>query len=60
VQSKRQRAAVPPAAHEYEERCQRPVAQLAQLEVHKAQAKNHPPSAKPHPQLDHQPRGAGD
>jgi len=40
--SARQRAAELRAAREYEQRCQRAVAQFAQLGAHKAQAKNHP------------------
>jgi transposase len=40
--SARQRAAELRAAREYEERCQRAVARLAELGAHKAEAKNHP------------------
>ena len=40
--SARQRAAELRAAREYEERCQRAVAQAAKLGAHKATAKNHP------------------
>jgi len=40
--SARHRAAALRAAREYEERCQRAVAQFAQLDAHKAAAKNHP------------------
>ena len=40
--SARQRAAELRAAREYEERCQRALAQAAKLGAHKAEAKNHP------------------
>ena len=38
----RQRAAALGAARDYEQRCQRAVARLAELGAHKAEAKNHP------------------
>jgi transposase len=40
--SARQRAAELRAARDYEQRCQRAVARLAELGAHKAEAKNHP------------------
>ena len=40
--SARQRAAEVRAAREYEQRCQRALAQAAQLGAHKAEARNHP------------------
>lgn len=43
--SARQRAAELRAARDYEQRCQRAVARLAELGAHKAEAKNHPQRA---------------